>query len=89
MKRFFRNGAGILFVLSIIVFVGVLSYQLVLVRDLYHSALTGPYQGAVPPVWMEVIAAFAGALSAAAVPFFGACVIDRLDLLASRKEMAE
>ena len=88
MIKLLRNGAAILFVLSWIVFVGVLTYSFVTISGLQASA-AGNYEGQMPATWLTMIAAFSGAVSAAAVPFFGACLIDRIDRLLASREAAE
>jgi hypothetical protein len=89
MSRFLRNGAQILFVVSCIVFVGLLTYQFVMLSGLQRESASGMYQGQLPSTWIVVIGAFSGAISGAAVPFFGACLIERIDRLLAHKEAAE
>ena len=89
MRKLLRNGAPILLVLSCIVFVGMLTYQLLMISSLQQSAAAGMYQGQLPSNWVTIIGAFSGAVSAAAVPFFGACVIDRIDYFFAHREAAK
>ncbi|MES2326448.1 MAG: hypothetical protein V4499_03840 [Pseudomonadota bacterium] len=85
MRKLLQNGAGILFALSVVVFVGTLIYSLVMLNGLQQASVAGSYQGPLPAPWLSVLAAFSGALSAAAVPFLGACLIDRVDQYLDRR----
>lgn len=85
MTKLFRSGAGILFGLSLILFVVTLAYQLVMLRDLYQSAAMGMDHSLPPPAWVSVLEAISVSLSGAAIPFFGACVIDRADRILGLK----
>jgi hypothetical protein len=89
MTRALRLGAAILFGVAVVVFVSTLTYQLLMMGDIQHAATAGTYEGTLPPLWLVTLAAIGGALSAAAVPFFGACVIDRIDRLLAHREAAE
>jgi hypothetical protein len=89
MRKLFRNGAGILFAFSCAVFVGLFIYQLRMLGDLQQASAAGAYEGQLPAPWLAVLGALSGALSAAVIPFFGACLVDRIDAILSRREAAE
>jgi hypothetical protein len=89
MRKLLRNGAAILFVLSCVAFVGLLTYQFLMLSDLQQASGAGRYQGQLPPTWISLIGALSGAISAAAIPFFGACVIDRVDRFFTQREAAK
>jgi hypothetical protein len=89
MRKFLRNGAAILFWLSGILFVGVMVAQFSLLGEMQQQARAGSLVGHVPSTWSMVIAALSSALSGAAIPFFGACVIDRVDRFLTLKGAAE
>jgi hypothetical protein len=79
MRTLFRNGSRILFVLSLIVFVAALSFQLFVIADTPRHLLVGAGESSVPPLWIFVVQAVSSALSVGAIPFLGACIIDRTD----------
>jgi hypothetical protein len=75
----FRNGSRILFVLSLIVFVVALAFQLFVIADTPRHLLVGAGESSAPPLWIFVVQAVSSALSAGAIPFLGACIIERTD----------
>ena len=89
MRKLLRNGAAILFVVSCIVFVGLLAAQFMLLSEMQRQAQASSFGGYAPSIWTMVIAAFSSALSGAAIPFLGACAIDRVDRFLALKEAAE
>jgi len=89
MRKLLRNGAAILVVLSCIVFVGLLAAQLLLLSEMQRQAHVSSFGSYAPSTWTMVIAALSTAFSGAAIPFFGACVIDRVDRFLALKETAK
>lgn len=79
MKTLFRNGAQILFVLALLVFAGTLSFQLFVITEAPRHLLVGQGESWLPPLWIFVVQAVSSALSAGAILFLGACIIDRTD----------
>ena len=89
MRKLLRNGAGILLLLSCNVFVGLLAYQFLLLEQLQGQSQAGGYTEHLPAAWISIIGAVSSSLSGAAIPFLGACVIDRVDRFLAHKEAAE
>ena len=78
MRTLLQHGAAILMAAAAIIFVTHLGAQLFLFADVENGIAAGNYVGAEPSI-ATLLAAVAASLSASALPFIGACLIDRLD----------
>jgi hypothetical protein len=83
-----KRGAAILFVLSLLIFVTSLVTQVMSGTGGAYTSFAAELNPNFPRAWFFLLA-FIGALSSSALPFFGACLIDRADRALSRKEAAE
>ena len=88
MKQALRKGAAILFAVAILVFLSTFAYQLWAYGDVLNGLQTGSYEGPKPS-WLTLVTALSGALNSAALPFIGACVVDRIDRYLASKDAAE
>jgi hypothetical protein len=89
MRRLLRHCALILVVLACIVFIGVLVAQFLLLTEMQRQAQASNFGTYVPSTWTMVISALSNAFSGAAIPFLGACAIDRVDRYLALKEPAK
>ena len=83
-----KKAAAILFVVSLLIFVTSILTQLMSGSGGAYSSFAGQLSPKLPGVWFFLLA-FVGALSTSALPFFGACLLDRVDRALNRGEGAE
>jgi hypothetical protein len=73
-----KRAVPILLGVAAIVFVADLASQLWMAHDVMNGIRSGSYEGPAPGL-VSVLGVIAGALYRAAFPFFGACLLDRID----------
>jgi hypothetical protein len=88
VKRVLDSGAAILLAVAVLVFLSTFAYQLGVYGDVLNGLQAGTYQGSKPN-WLTLVTAFASALGSAALPFVGACLVDRFDRFLSQRERSK
>ena len=85
MTALLKNGAMILLVTALVVLVCTFGYQFFVIGDLDAARGMGPVHDRLT----LVMTALATALYNAALPFIGACIVDRMDRYLASKGSAE